>query len=935
MRLGSKLLICLLIAGLGAGCTRPFFRKRADVEVEQVLHEKDVVPFWKIEQFHVYPDPRARFADPTNPDRPPMPPDDPTAYKMSPKAQKPGHAGVKRIEGKGYLTLMDAWDAHNRQMTAVKNGGEEESALADLARGVFHDKKKKGLPGAVEDVPPRPCGPDGKPLPYLLTLDQAVELGILNSREYQNRREDLYLLALPVTFERFGFAAQFFAIDEAVREHTGSHTLEGHGERWRNSGSAGFTKLFSTGALLLVQYANQTVINLGSSDKKVVSVGTINLDMVQPLLRGGGKAVTLEPLTQAERNLLYEIRDYARFRKVYYQDVTGGLPLVANLLSPGQTLGGAALIPGNEARIGSGNPARPQLTPTSPTRLLLGTGVLAPPTGFIPTLLARSSLEIEKQNYERLTGVLGLFRAYEGGGRVSSLQVGQVELTQLNSLARINTRQQAYRDALDNFKFQLGVPIDTPLEIDDELVRPVFRQFDRFETTIKQFNKIIADLENLDAIDEAPRVRAMLGKLLTDAPFVRSTKEFKVEFPKRYQAWQRDVLNDNALGEKLTRLRTERIKLLDEKLDKELLGETLPEKETQRLEYLNREVPTGELEAALRRFETMPWKNLPEVAKRDSYNARFRDVRIWFAEVLGEASNERLDLLRPQWPRPTPVIFDNQDLMTTDIDQGYETVQRIALENRLDLMNARAQAVDAWRQVAVHANALLGAFNVGYHLDSSTPPDEARPLAFAGSRTRHQLFLNFELPLVRMAERNAYRASLIGYQRARRALMSIEDNVVNQVRADLRNLQVLAKNYRIQQQAVELQYLQVESSLETFQAPPQPGGPGDNAGNAAALTQQLLNAYNGLPQQQLSLVSTWLAYQVARQQLYLDLEQLPLDERGVWIDEFNRLSDLGPAPFGNAALLPGLVDATGSATGVNGGQPTLGPPVAVLPGVLP
>ena len=31
------------------------------------------------------------------------------------------------------------------------------------------------------------------------------------------------------------------------------------------------------------------------------SVSTINLDAIQPLLRGGGKAVTLEPLTQVER----------------------------------------------------------------------------------------------------------------------------------------------------------------------------------------------------------------------------------------------------------------------------------------------------------------------------------------------------------------------------------------------------------------------------------------------------------------------------------------------------------------------------------------------------------------------------------------------------------------------------------------------------------
>jgi hypothetical protein len=35
------------------------------------------------------------------------------------------------------------------------------------------------------------------------------------------------------------------------------------------------------------------------------------------------------------------------------------------------------------------------------------------------------------------------------------------------------------------------------------------------------------------------------------------------------------------------------------------------------------------------------------------------------------------------------------------------------------------------------------------------------------------------------------------------------------------------------------------------------------------------------------LLATWINYRIARQQLYLDLELLPLDPRGVWIDELS------------------------------------------------
>src|SRR5262245_26153979 len=78
-------LLCILLALLAvSGCTRRFYRNSADKEVSEILAEKDQYPQWKIEQFHVYPDPRARFADPNNPDRPPMPPDDPAAWELAP-----------------------------------------------------------------------------------------------------------------------------------------------------------------------------------------------------------------------------------------------------------------------------------------------------------------------------------------------------------------------------------------------------------------------------------------------------------------------------------------------------------------------------------------------------------------------------------------------------------------------------------------------------------------------------------------------------------------------------------------------------------------------------------------------------------------------------------------------------------------------------------
>src|SRR5262249_34148393 len=148
---------------------------------------------------------------------------------------------------------------------------------------------------------------------------------------------------------------------------------------------------------------------------------------------------------------------------------------------------------------------------------------------------------------------------------------------------------------------------------------------------------------------------------------------------------------------------------------------------------------------------------------------------------------------------------------------------------------------------------------------------EAQPLNFGGSRFRHQLFFTGELPLVRKLERNDYRAALIGYQRARRDVMAIEDATLVGVREEIRLLRVLAENYRIQKRLVELAYLQVENAEDPFRAPPPPAGQQGSvtsAANAAALTRQLLDAQSSLLRAQNQLYQIWINYLTARLELY-------------------------------------------------------------------
>lgn len=840
-----------MLAALAAapGCTRRFYRDQADKEVDCVLTEKNRYDAWKIEEYHLPPDPRARFAASGRPDFPPMPPDDPAAKFLSPNPQKPGKAGVGNPDGTGYLELIAAWDAENRANQPPKDANTEAASTFGI-----------GGPPVVAGQP-FDKGLQSNERPFIINLDQACELALFNSREFQDRREELYLSALPVTLQRFAFTYQFFAIEELIRGTTGSETPAGKTNFWQANSSTGFSKLFPTGALLLFRFANQVVVNMAAKNgPRVVTPSNLSLDFVQPLLRGGGRAVTLEPLTQSERDLLYSIRGYARFRKEFFVSIAGG---------------------GDFGQI------------FSPIIQLALSGQ-APTEGYLPTLLRAAQLDNEKQTLAVLEAIRALYRASLEGGDVSQLQLDQVELDLLSSQANVLQQTQQLQDAVDRFKQQLGVPISVPLQLDDAPMRPLKIQQARFLDIVNQFEEIRNLANRNEWIAEPEKLRERLLEQVRTAKLTDGTR-FRSDFPKQWAALATQT--DDQLEARSATLRAEKRDVLKIRTDAEMARKPAPPETGPRLEAIDRELELLELEKSMRRFLARAWER-PGADPARVAAARasaFRDVVSDFAVVLGEARNERLEMVRERWPELPATKLEGVDLVGDDLDRSMALASQTALNNRFDLMNVRGRLVDVWRQIAVAANALFGVLDVRYTLNSATPLIGTQPFDFRGTRSSHQLVMTGELPLVRQAERNAYRATLIAFQRQRRNLQQAEDRILTDIRSELRQLRFLAENYKIQQRAVELAYYQVESSLNVLQAPPRvvPGGAGggggsgtgSDAGSAAALTQQLLNAVRSLLRAQNQLYSTYQNFLIVRLQLYRDLELMNLDRRGVWIDD--------------------------------------------------
>src|SRR5262249_12108985 len=177
-----KLLMAIVLVA-NEGCTRHYYRLGADRQVSAIIAQKDRFPAWKVIDAHVYPDPRARFADPTDPDRPPKPPDDPAAECLSPNPQKPGKAGEARIEGAGYLELLRAWDLENRSPGQVnpsieakpgRSAGQDQSTLPP-PRQENGQPDQKSPQRNVSDVPDTGRN---KRRAYRIRLDQAAELAL-------------------------------------------------------------------------------------------------------------------------------------------------------------------------------------------------------------------------------------------------------------------------------------------------------------------------------------------------------------------------------------------------------------------------------------------------------------------------------------------------------------------------------------------------------------------------------------------------------------------------------------------------------------------------------------------------------------------------------------------------------------------------------------
>ena len=162
----------------------------------------------------------------------------------------------------------------------------------------------------------------------ILTLPLAVEIATAHNRQYQLERELLYTKALDLRLARHAFEPQFFGGASGGYSKDDGYLKSDGVEAGGAQGNIGFNQLLATG----VRISTNVTVAWGEILTGNVRSGLTSLlndtTIIQPLLRGSDSRIVMENLTQAERDTVYQIRSFNRYRQTFVVSVISQYYLV-------------------------------------------------------------------------------------------------------------------------------------------------------------------------------------------------------------------------------------------------------------------------------------------------------------------------------------------------------------------------------------------------------------------------------------------------------------------------------------------------------------------------------------------------------------------------------------------------------------------------------
>ena len=232
----------------------------------------------------------------------------------------------------------------------------------------------------------------------------------------------------------------------------------------------------------------------------------------------------------------------------------------------------------------------------------------------------------------------------------------------------------------------------------------------------------------------------------------------------------------------------------------------------------------------------------------------------------------------------------------------------LAMASRFDMATSLDNVSDAERTLRIVEEDL------GAQVDLIVAGNNSNQLHSDGSTDNSELNwsvgLDVNLPLDRLAERNRVRSARISLESARRAAFENADQIRLELRDDLRRLKASEDTFVIAENSVPLAEKRVESAALKLEA-------------GRAETRDLLEAQEDLLQARNSRITALVDYQLANLDLFLDMEQLDVDENGVQTRDLDIIEWRTIEDNSNQASVLGA-DATNTAgadSSANAGEP--------------
>lgn len=262
----------------------------------------------------------------------------------------------------------------------------------------------------AEDVAARIQGLAVEGDPALLDLEGAVRYAMENSREYRNAADDYAITALNLLIEQHRWGPRFFDEVSAIANASGDAGLFNSALSISNEFTVSQRLPYGgevSASLFAIATQDLHLAVAGENAQSATALIEANI----PLLRGAGLAAR-EDLIQRQRDVVYAARDFESFRRQFYFDIT---------------------------------------------------------TDYLDLVVRKQAIANARRQVEGFERTEQRELALVQAGRQPAFEAALAAQDTLFARDRLASQIEQYRLALDRFKVRIGMPVETNIDVVDEM----------------------------------------------------------------------------------------------------------------------------------------------------------------------------------------------------------------------------------------------------------------------------------------------------------------------------------------------------------------------------------------------------------------------------------------------------------------------------------